>query len=223
MTHETLIFEGGTQPGTCAMTITIQTGLPAPLRSEAAQMYWGAFRSKLGRLMGPDARGIAFVERVLDPTHCIAALCDGRLLGVAGFKTAQGAFVDGGLGDMWAIYGIGTLWRAAGLALLERDIDNERFLMDGIIVAPQARGQGIGTRLLDAIAHEARRRGHTAVRLDVIDTNPRARALYERQGFHAVATEDTGPARWLFGFRSSTTMIRPVQGPEDEYAGAGDD
>lgn len=192
------------------MTVTVQTGLPEPLRADAARLYWRAFRDKLGRILGPDDQGIALVRRVLDPTHCVAALSDGQLLGVAGFKTAQSAFVDGTMGDLWAIYGMGSLWRAGALALLSRDVDNERFLMDGIAVAPEARGAGVGTSLLHAICDEARLRGYSAVRLDVIDSNNRARALYEREGFRPVATETTGPARFLFGFRSATTMVRDV-------------
>ncbi len=44
------------------------------------------------------------------------------------------------------------------------------------------------------------------VRLDVIDTNSRARALYERQGFVAGKTQHLGPLRYLFGFSSSAMM-----------------
>ena len=55
--------------------------------------------------------------------------------------------------------------------------------MDGICVDETARGQGIGSLLLDAITDEARSQGLRFVRLDVIDANPRAKALYERKGF----------------------------------------
>jgi hypothetical protein len=48
------------------------------------------------------------------------------------------------------------------------------------------------------------------VRLDVIQDNFRARALYERQGFHAVRTDQLGLLRFLFGFASSTVMVRPL-------------
>ena len=46
---------------------------------------------------------------------------------------------------------------------------------------------------------------------DVVQENFRARALYERQGFQAVRTEDLGLLRFLFGFASSTVMVRPLE------------
>ena len=82
--------------------------------------------------------------------------------------------------------------------------------MDGIFVEPAARGRGVGTLLLQAIANEAAQRGYAEVRLDVIDTNDRARALYERRGFRPVKTNSTGLLRHVFGFRSATTMVLRV-------------
>lgn len=190
------------------MTLKIEPGLIAPLRSAAADLYWQAFGEKLGRVMGPASRGISFVTRVMDPTHVIAATENGHLLGIAGFKTAQSAFVGGDLNDLFAIYGLGAMWRAAALSMLERPVSGDHLLMDGIVVAANARGRGIGTRLLHAITDEARRRDLQGVRLDVIDTNPRAKALYEREGFRATDTEHLGALSWLFRFKSATTMIK---------------
>jgi ribosomal protein S18 acetylase RimI-like enzyme len=69
--------------------------------------------------------------------------------------------------------------------------------------------------LLGALYREAAERGYRSIRLDVIEDNFRARALYERQGFRAVRTEELGLLRFLFGFASSTTMVRPLRGPGD--------
>lgn len=192
------------------MGMTVQLGLPEALRAQAAALYWQAFGAKLGRVMGPDAQALRYLERVMRTDHAIVALDGGHLLGLVGFKTPQAAFAGGGFSDMWAIYGPGAIWRAGLLRLLERDVDNARFLMDGLCVDQAARGRGVGTALLEAITIEARRRGYGAVRLDVIDTNLRARALYERQGFVAVRTAGLGVMRHVFGFTSATTMVRGV-------------
>ena len=112
---------------------------------------------------------------------------------------------------MRASYGMfGAIWRSVAVSMLERDVDNTRFLMDGIFVSSDARGQGVGTALLDAICNEARTRNYPSVRLDVIDTNPRAHALYERYGFKEVGQTSIGPLRYIFGFNVATTMVKPV-------------
>ena len=78
--------------------------------------------------------------------------------------------------------------------------------MDGICVSKEARGKGIGTALLDAISEMAKERGLREVRLDVIDSNPRAKALYTRRGFVEGKTTQMGPLKYVFGFKSATTM-----------------
>jgi hypothetical protein len=44
----------------------------------------------------------------------------------------------------------------------------------------------------------------------VVDTNARARALYERRGFVVDRTEPIGPLRLIFGFRAAHSMVRPI-------------
>ncbi len=192
------------------MKITV--GIPAANRDEVAALYWEAFGKKLGSVMGPRHRALAFITSVQQADHGICAHDDaGRLLGVVGFKTSRGALVGGGYKDLRMVYGwVGAAIRAALLAALERDTENQRFLMDGLFVAPDARGQGVGTALLNAIRLEAARRGYSQVRLDVIDTNPRAKALYLKEGFKEVKTTTIGPLRYIFGFRASTMMVRDV-------------
>ncbi len=192
--------------------VQIVAGLPAPLLDEAAALYWQAFGGKLGRVMGPDDRALRFLRRVIRRDHALVALDEtGALLGLAGFKTPQGSFAGGDLSDMRAVYGLsGLLWRAPLLALLSREIDNDRFLLDGLCVTARARGLGIGTALLSAIEEEARARGYAHVRLDVIDTNWRARALYARLGYLAVKTERLGLLRHVFGFAAAVTMVKPL-------------
>ena len=191
------------------MTPRLCLGLPPDQRAAAARLYWQAFGGKLGRVMGPEGRALAFLNRVIREDHVIAALYGDALLGLIGFKTPQGAFAGGEMADLRAVYGLtGSLWRGALLQMLSREVDSERFLVDGICVAAEARGLGIGSALIGAICAEARARGYAEVRLDVIDTNPRARALYERQGFTATRTTGMGPLRHVFGFAEATTMVR---------------
>jgi len=191
----------------------IVQGFPEPLRQAAAELYFDAFADKLGGVLGRDGRGKAFLADILDPAYCICALStDGdALLGFVGFKTRQGAMTGGTLDDLARPYGrYGAFWRGIVLSLLERGVEPDVFLLDGIAVAPDARGTGIGTALLDAVQAEAIDRSCRRIRLDVIDTNPRARALYERRGFIAVSRERLGPLRHVFGFSAATRMEKAL-------------
>lgn len=192
--------------------LTISKGLPEALRDDAARLYWQAFGGKLGRVMGPDAKAHLYLQRVIEPEFALVACdADGALLGLAGFKTPEGGFAGGSWGDLRATYGLfGMAWRGTLLALLSREIDNERFLLDGICVAASARSQGVGSALIAAIEDEARARGYTQLRLDVVDSNWRAKALYERLGFAVAKTDRLGLLRYAFGFDAAHTMVKPL-------------
>ena len=127
--------------------ITLTDTIPESGRRDAARLFWQAFQGKLGPLMTPDEKALAFLERVLDPTHGIAAVDgDGRVVGIAGFKTSTGALIGGELSDLQSVYGtFGGLWRGVLLSLLERPLADDVLLMDGISVDESAGGQGRGT------------------------------------------------------------------------------
>lgn len=192
-----------------APDIRITQGFLPEEAVEVATLFWQAFRLKLIRILSSDARAIQFIASVVQPNFALVARTpEGAILGLAGFKTSQGGLVGGGTRDLARVYGWpGALWRGPLLSLLEREVEDGSLLMDGIFVSETARGQGVGTALLDAIKDHARHLGLTAVRLDVIDENPRAKALYLRHAFEPVGEEHLGPLRLLFGFRSSTKMI----------------
>ena len=192
--------------------VTLQLGLPDPLRPDAARLYWQAFGGKLGAVMGPEPRALRFLLRVIRPDQVITALGpDGKLLGIAGFRTPHGGFASGQAGDLRAIYGrFGAWWRKTVLGWLADGVDNDRFLLDGLCVDASARGRGLGAALLTSICAEARLRGYHAVRLEVVDSNWRAIALYHRLGFEVTARQNIGLLRLVFGFSAALTMVRPV-------------
>ncbi len=60
-------------------------------------------------------------------------------------------------------------------------------------VAPEARGSGVGDRLVDAVVDWARAGGYARVVLEVGDTNVPAIRLYERKGFQPTGRTGTLP------------------------------
>jgi len=194
------------------MDVHIERGLPTVHRQAAALLYDEAFGAKLSVAIPDAAARIELIRDALDSAFAFVALRHGRLLGLAGIHTTEGSLTDGldnmGLRGLVRRLGLRQATRAAlVLGLIERPTRDGQLLMDGIAVSRTARGQGIGSLLLGTVEGFARSEGYRTVRLDVIDTNVRARALYERRGFVATDTTTFRLLGGLLGFESSTTMI----------------
>jgi len=196
--------------------ITYQLGLPDSLRMEAALLYDEAFRQKLAPIIRDTDRREKFLADNCNPQRAWVALEDEKpdgqkLAGLAGFHAEGQGFIGGEGGGILSQLGwIRGAWALGWFALLERKPAPGELLMDGISVASSMRGHGIGGTLLDRLTEYAVAQGLTHLRLDVVDTNPAARRLYERKGFVATKTESAPFLRPIMGFGASTTMIRRI-------------
>ena len=67
--------------------------------------------------------------------------------------------------------------------LWSNELGGDIVFIDEIWVAPDRRGHGVGTALIEHAMGAMRERGAVAFELEVTPGNARARALYERLGF----------------------------------------
>ena len=187
-----------------------QIGLPETLRGQAAVLYDEAFRKKFAPIVTDRDQRISILTDSICPAFAIVALDAGRLAGLVGFYEGDRSFTSGGTAK-GLIKRLGWLrgLRAAILFSLFHKKPSEGVLrMDGIIVDPTLRGKGIGSELLDLLTKYALDHGWKQIRLDVVDTNPKARHLYERKGFVAVHTYPHPYLTRLMGFGASTMMVK---------------
>ncbi|MFF8652808.1 GNAT family N-acetyltransferase [Streptomyces huasconensis] len=192
-------------------SVTVRRGVPAGAEPRAAALYWEAFGRKLGPALNPPDKAVPFIAAHLDPERAVCALLDGELVGLAGYQLDGRSLTGGSAAAVLRAYGrVRGLPRLLLLALFERRPAPGQLVMDGIAVDARMRGRGVGSLLLQEVAALATEAGCREIRLDVIDTNPRARALYERRGFTAVRTERTPYLRRLLGFGAVTTMRRTL-------------
>jgi ribosomal protein S18 acetylase RimI-like enzyme len=119
--------------------------------------------------MGSQEHGVAVLEKDFDPELAIVALRQGQLAGLAGLQYGGRRFIN---------FRVHALYRA-----VTRRQRRGQLLMNGIAVDAALRGQEVGTRLLQAVFDLAQDNGFDSIRLDVVDTNPGARRLYERMGY----------------------------------------
>ena len=199
--------------------VQYQVGIPESLRSDAAELYDEAFGAKFALAVRDRDKRILLLSESLQLSFALSALENGTLAGLAGFHTSRGGLTGGmTLKELLRHQGLFRgLWAAMVFSLYERSTQESELLMDGIAVKEDMRGKGIGTKLLDELKKYAAANGYSSIRLDVIDTNPGARQLYERQGFIPTRTEEFAHLRRFLGFGASTTMVyyldRPVTAP----------
>nr|WP_290444138.1 GNAT family N-acetyltransferase [Pseudoalteromonas sp. XMcav2-N] len=149
------------------------------------------------------------MESCFIPEYSFVALKNDELVGIAGFSEVSGSLTAGldtnGLFEHLGI--LGGIRACLLFSLYEREPRQNEMIMDGIAVQESCRGLGVGSRLLDSIISHARTHGYASVRLDVIDSNARAKKLYARKGFVTTKTEHFPYLHWLLGFSGSTTML----------------
>jgi ribosomal protein S18 acetylase RimI-like enzyme len=192
--------------------LEIISGIPDAHRRAAAAIYFEAFRRKMLLLVRDPARGAAFVDTAIHPRRGLLALEGGVCVGLAGLDYAGESFIAPRPEECVRVLGPvrGRLGCMAFRAIAGGHVGQD-LRVECLAVAPDRRGGGVGTALLAAVYDLARREGFHAVRLEVVDTNPRARALYEREGFRCVAVERYPLLRPLCGFGSAAVMRRKLE------------
>ncbi|MEM7268476.1 MAG: GNAT family N-acetyltransferase [Pseudomonadota bacterium] len=192
--------------------VTLRLGLPEEKRAEAARLYLEGFSKKLAPILGQDDRAAEYLTKVIRPDNALVALGRGGVvIGIAGFHDEKGGLIGGGFRDMIDAFGMRSAARSWFLmSLFTRAPKPNQLLIEGVVVASDVRSRGVGTEMLDALVDLAKTRGFRQVRLEVVDTNPRAKALYEREGFSVEGRESIWPFHGLFGFRRSDVMVRSV-------------
>jgi ribosomal protein S18 acetylase RimI-like enzyme len=189
--------------------VALRDGLDEHDRDAAADLLWDAFADKLGTALGDAARGRRFLSQTLDADMCLSAhdATTGDLLGVLVWGRADHAGPGGEVAALWRTYGLSSVWRLALLATLESTPSKGALYVESISVSATARGRGVGSALLaraHQLAIDSRLR---CVELEVVDTNPRAHALYARLGYADVKhSRMPWPlSRWI-GIKATTLM-----------------
>ena len=204
--------------------IVIEHGLPEDLRGQAAEIFEEAFGDKMRMAVRDKEKRMEFLRRSYVATNGIIARREDTLLGMAGLSSRGAPYSGGLLGDSWDIRPhrdllgwLGAMWAVWGTRMADHRPKADEIYVDGIAVSPDARGLGIGTRLLHETTAIARTHGKPFVRLDVIDTNPRAQALYERVGYKVTKVQSFRyKERWVgFGGMISMELRVPPVGAEE--------
>jgi ribosomal protein S18 acetylase RimI-like enzyme len=81
-----------------------------------------------------------------------------------------------------------SLWlKSLILKSIHEKSEVDGLYIQNISVDAAARGEGIGTKLMNFVQEHALQKGYSSLWLDVAFTNPKAKKLYEREGFIEVS------------------------------------
>jgi ribosomal protein S18 acetylase RimI-like enzyme len=182
---------------------------------QAVEIFLDAFWLKVEHLelFSPDRE---LARRVylgsMDFAHARYALEGDQVLGAAGLEYDGRHF----LRLKWAVlrreFGFfGTLgrWLFSWMSTMQR-MGRDTMRIAVIAATENARGRGVGTFLLEDTFAFARSQGYKKLKLEVVDTNPRARALYERVGFRTVRRIRTGFITRRGGFGGFDVMEKEL-------------
>lgn len=193
--------------------IEITETVPENQRQRAGEIYYEAFRRKLQPLVGKPASTRRVLASGFALDMAIGAFSEGNLLGLAGLHSFAGIFSRVELNDCLKQFGpLRGLyaWSVLNLFGAGAKCPPGHLRIAAIAVDEKARGQGLGSRLLETVFDKARREGFKAVRLEVVDTNLRAKKLYQNLGFVVVETHAYPITSGWLGFAKEYVMVKTL-------------
>ncbi len=163
----------------------ISRGIAEHERERVAELFVESFSEQLGGTFGPPQTALRFIARSLRIESVICARdCSGHIIGVAGFHNSTGATLSFDYRSLQVEFGyLSAAIRLFKLALMDHRAHPTNFAIEGICVDKGLRNRGIGRKIVEALAHEAKAQGCIALSLKVLNSNTSARKLYESCGF----------------------------------------
>ena len=175
-----------------APNVQILDHLPERYVNDALGILFDAFQNKFRHGFRDAGDMIRLFRRDLRREHCYTAIVDGRLLGIVTYSTGKPnprEFYD--VSD-WRLFStfspVRTVRVLFNLFLLHETVPPDEFLVESIAVSSEARGLGLGTKLMNAAEDRARSEGYPLMALGVLGINLNAIRLYERLGYRITGT-----------------------------------
>jgi ribosomal protein S18 acetylase RimI-like enzyme len=192
------------------MAVELRFGVPENQRATVASIFCDAFGAKFNKFYGNKNKMIDFISRSIRDDRTVIALKNGKTVGFAGLEHNRKSFIDPDLEQTWHVFGLATpvAILVTGLLVLANKTKPRELHLETLAVSKNERGNGIGSKLLQFVLNYALSEGFSRIKLEVVETNPRARQLYERFGFEEVGIHKVPyPFSFLVGFGSITEMV----------------
>ena len=194
------------------MSIRLQWGLPDNLRLPAATLIYDTFITKFRYTLGPREKGIRFIANSFQPKYGLVAFSDDEFVGLAGARSNEGELIEVKFKRWARTYHVRTLRSfLIGFPFWFEKRTPGVLTVTNISVKETARGKGIGTKVIQEFLCYGTAHKYRAVNLEVINSNVRAKRLYEQMGFTTTGYSSI-PIPWnhLLGFTGVYEMNYPL-------------
>lgn len=185
----------------------ISFGIKENERRKVSEILYEAFSEKFKPVFGSRKKSLRIFSRYINAPSILVARKRGEIVGVAGLKYNHVNWLKLSFFDAIREFRF-PIFRVAitGFPLMASRLKGD-LLLDVIAVSPEARGKGIGTKMLRFLLSFGKQRGLEKIRLYVICHNKGAKVLYEKIGFTTVRLHKI-PRFWrnVFGFNGYFEM-----------------
>ncbi|MDU5144004.1 MAG: GNAT family N-acetyltransferase [Paenibacillus dendritiformis] len=174
---------------------------------QAAHVFVHSYMDALTRVSSDPDVLIRLIRKSFIRKQFYAALWNHQVVGIMAYATRGARSRRFDKSELQRILGTWKGWLfylsvAREFHALRRLTDEECFL-EAVATAPEHRGQGIAAALL---RHSIEQLPYRVFKLEVADTNVKARRLYERQGFTVFYTKKQWLLPKAYGFRARQFM-----------------
>lgn len=190
------------------MNIEIKFGIPKNKQIDIANILYENFQDKSKMFFGNKKKAITLIASTLENDRIFVAVKDKEVVGYAGLQCQKKSFSNPTLTKIVTIYGLLTFRTLPFLivSLFNRPKYYQLHL-ESLAVTKKEQGKGIGTRLLNATINYAKENNFSQIKLEVIQTNPKAKELYQKLGFKtSKITQIPYPFSYIMGFNSFEEM-----------------
>lgn len=191
------------------LNITIQFGIPKNQQLIIANIFYENFQDKFKIFLGNKKKAIPLIASTLEDDRIIVAIKNGKVIGFAGLQYHKKSFSIPSLTQIVKIYGFMTI-RTFPFFVISSFNKPKSFQLhlESLAVTGKEQGKGIGTQLLNATINHAKAKSFSQIKLEVIQTNQKAKKLYKKIGFKSTKIiKIPYPFSYIIGFSSFEEML----------------
>lgn len=191
--------------------------LTSTQKEEVGIIAYEAFQAKIKYLWlfnKTEKQALDFIRYACVFENGIYALVNDQVYGFIAIDRRKNPFLKYGMKELRCTFGLwGGILRCfyhVFLSLLEKRLKEGEASIQMIAVDQKARGQGLGEQLLNHVFEQEKDKNVSKIYLDVVDTNPKAKKLYEKLGFTTIKTHEYKGLANKAGFKKSFYMCKEL-------------